>query len=272
MKLTADQIREYKERGFILIPDLFDGEEIEILRHQLMSMGAEEGVMREKDDGPLRIVFRTHDANSPTHRPGFEALSKDPRLLEPAQQLLEARDLYVFHSKCNLKEAIDGEMWQWHQDFGAWERDGIKSPDGMVTVLTMLNEATEIGGCLYFIPGSHKEGLIEPTRDEKTTSYGIWKIPTADMVALVEKYGEPVPIVGKPGTVAFFHPYILHGSGHNMSTHSRWQTYMVYNQAANKPETVENPRPAYVVARDYTPLPMGSESDIRASKTSRAMA
>ena len=272
MKLTDEQLREYRERGFLVFNDLFSAEEVDILRRQLSSMANEEGVMREKGDGPLRIVFRTHDANSPTHRPAFEALSKDPRILEPSQQLLKDNDLYVWHSKCNLKEAIDGEVWQWHQDFGAWGKDGVKSPEGMVTVLCMLNEATEIGGCLYFIPGSHKEGLIEPQRDEKTTSYGIWKIPTKDMVALVEKYGEPVPIVGKPGTVAFFHPYILHGSGHNMSTHSRWQTYMVYNQVANKPNPKEEPRPAYVVGRDYTPLPMGNEGDIVASAKSRETA
>ena len=85
MKLTDEQLREYRERGFLVFNDLFSAEEVDILRRQLSSMANEEGVMREKGDGPLRIVFRTHDANSPTHRPAFEALSKDPRILEPSQ-------------------------------------------------------------------------------------------------------------------------------------------------------------------------------------------
>jgi ectoine hydroxylase len=265
MKLTPGQIREYDERGFIILPELLDAEELDILRRQLASTGEGEGVMREKGNGPLRIVFRTHDPKSPTHLPAFEALARDPRLLEPSQQVLRDENLYVWHSKCNMKEAIDGEMWQWHQDMGAWAQDGVQSPDGLTTVLMMLNEATEIGGCLYFVPGSHKAGLIKPSLDEKSTSYSIWKIPAQDMIDLVAKYGEPVPIVGKPGTVVLFHPYILHGSGHNMSTHSRWHVYMVYNQVENKPLPRENQRPEYVVARDYTPLRLGTTDAIRRS-------
>jgi len=66
-----------------------------------------------------------------------------------------------YHTKCNLKTAIDGSVWAWHQDFGTWKRDGVQRPR-LTTALIMLDEPTELNGCLYFIPGSHKEGNLEP--------------------------------------------------------------------------------------------------------------
>ena len=76
--------------------------------------------MTREKSGVVRTVFRVHDPKSPTRSAPFEALARLPRILEPAQQLLRDDALYVYHSKCNMKEAIKGEIWQWHQDYGAW--------------------------------------------------------------------------------------------------------------------------------------------------------
>jgi ectoine hydroxylase len=165
MKLTDVQIAEYQERGFLVFPNLVDPHEIEILRADLgrvAGLQAEE-VTREKS-GVVRTVFRVHDPKSPTASAPFEALARLPRILGPAQQLLRDDTLYVYHSKCNMKEAIKGEIWQWHQDYGAWRNDGVPTPN-MTTALLMLDEASEIGGCLYFIPGSHTLGRFEAELD-----------------------------------------------------------------------------------------------------------
>ena len=42
-------------------------------------------------------------------------------------------ELYLHHSKLNMKSAIEGSAWPWHQDFHSWHLDGIKQPD-MVTL------------------------------------------------------------------------------------------------------------------------------------------
>lgn len=265
MKLTQAQVEEYDARGFITLPGLIAPEELEILRAELAQLVPEDrdGIIREKS-GAVRTVFRVHDMEGPTGLPSYSALARVPRLLEPVQQVLRDEKVYVYHTKCNLKESIEGEIWQWHQDFGYWQTDGVRSADGMTTALLMLSEATEIGGCLYFIPGSHKQGHIEPTLDETTTSYKLWTVPKPDVIGMMEKYGDPVPIVGKPGTVVLFHPHIVHGSGHNMSRHSRWHIYVVYNQQKNKPVPNPNPRPEWVVSRNYRPLDMAGDGDILA--------
>ena len=67
----------------------------------------------------------------------------------------------MHHFKLNMKAAIEGTIWQWHQDYMSWQMDGIARPD-MTTMMVMMEDATEIGGCLYFLPGSHKMGRIDP--------------------------------------------------------------------------------------------------------------
>jgi ectoine hydroxylase len=81
------------------------------------------------------------------------------------------------------------------------------------------------------------------------------------LIEIMEKNADPVAIVGKPGTVVFFHPTILHGSGHNMSRHDRWQIYYVYNKVANRPINVDSPRPDYVRSTNWNALQLG-EDDI----------
>ncbi|MBV9859151.1 MAG: phytanoyl-CoA dioxygenase family protein [Alphaproteobacteria bacterium] len=262
MQLTQEQVAAYDRDGFLVFPDLISPAEIALLRQDLRRAAAipTEEVVREKT-GAVRTVFRVHHPDSPTASLPFQRLATLPRVLRPAQQVLRDDALYVYHSKCNLKEAIDGEIWQWHQDYGSWQLDGVPTPN-MATSLLMLDEATEIGGCLYFIPGSHKLGRVPAVLDDKTTSYKLWKIPTPRLIEIMEECGDSVPITGKAGTVVLFHCNILHGSGHNMSRHSRWHIYTVYNPVANRPGRVENPRPEWVVSRDHRPLRLGSDHDI----------
>lgn len=260
MQLTETQIKEYQENGFIILDGLLTPEEVEAARSDIsrMSQADTDHIVREKS-GTVRTIFRSHDPKSPTHSKPFATMARLPRILQPVQDLLKSDDLYVYHSKLNFKDAIDGAIWQWHQDYGYWKVDGVPSADGMTTALVMLNEATEMGGCLYFIPGSHKLGRLDPEMDETTTSYKLWTVPKSQMIDLMGKLGEGVPIVGKPGTVVLFHPNIVHGSGHNMSSRARWQMYFVYNRQDNKPDNVENPRPEYVCSRLFDPVHIGDE-------------
>ncbi len=134
----------------------------------------------------------------------------------------------------------------------------MPAPD-LTTALVMLDEPTEASGCLYFIPGSHKVGNLEPEMDDKTTSYKLWVVPKQRLLDIMEHSPEPVAITGKPGTTVFFHCNILHGSGHNLSRHDRWAIYFVYNRVANRPGEVLTPRPDYVRSTNFAPLPIGPD-------------
>lgn len=249
--LTERQIAQYDRDGFLILPDWFSAAEVAAMKAELgrLSQIRSDEVTREKT-GAARTVFRVHDRESPTASDVYWAATRLPRTLGVARQVTREEKLYLHHSKCNLKAAVDGAIWQWHQDFGSWQVDGIARPD-MTTLMAMVDEATEMGGCLYFLPGSHKYGRADAWLDSETTGYKIW-VPTKERVLeLMAELGDPVPVVGKPGTAALIHPNLLHGSGHNMSPRSRWHVYLVYNPCANRPAEVETPRPEWVRSRKW---------------------
>ncbi|BDE06592.1 hypothetical protein WPS_18680 [Vulcanimicrobium alpinum] len=124
----------------------------------------------------------------------------------------------------------------------------------------MLDEATEMGGCLCFVPGSHKHGVLPAAKDQTTTSYPQWAVEKEPMRAFLRANPAPVAITGGPGTAVLFHCNIVHGSGHNLSANDRWHVYVAYNPSANQPDPIPpHPRPDYVVSRNYAPLEIGAD-------------
>ncbi|MEA2689833.1 MAG: hypothetical protein QOJ39_505 [Candidatus Eremiobacteraeota bacterium] len=254
MKLSPKHLEQFERDGFLIFEDLVDEAELAVLREDLRRLCAveTESVTREKS-GSARTVWRFHESDGPTASPAFRSLSRTRKILEPVQQLVGEDDVYIYHSKANIKPAIDGTVWMWHQDYASWVFDGVPASN-MATSLIMLEEATEFSGCLYFIPGSHRLGVLPPALDTVTTSWPLWTVPKDRMLTLLRELPPPVPIVGKPGTVVFFHCNIVHASGHNLSANDRWHIYFVYNPVSNKPKPVEKPRADWVVSRNYEPL------------------
>jgi ectoine hydroxylase len=261
MTLSDAQVAQFDRDGFLLFPNLFDKDEIRLLKSELARVAAvdSDAIVRERT-GALRTVYRTHEPDGPTYSPAFSRLARTPRLLGPARQVLNEDELYIYHAKCNIKTAIDGTVWLWHQDYGYWQHDGVPTPN-MATFLVMLDEATELGGCLYLIPGSHKLGTKDAYRDETTTSYPQWTIRKQIIRDVLRTSPAPVPIVGEPGTGVLFHCQVVHASGHNLAANDRWHVYMAYNPCANRPDPIpDKPRPDYVVSRNYKPL-VAAEDD-----------
>ena len=262
MELTSQQRAEYERNGFLLFPQLFCAAEIAVLKDELQRLCQYQGeeVVRERTGTP-RMVFRTHDADSPTASSAFHALARLPRILGPAQQVLGDDALYIHHTKCNVKEAIDGTAYQWHQDYGRWMYDGIPQAN-MTTMMVMLEGASEMGGCLYFLPQSHKLGRAEPEWDDKTSSYGTWIVPKETILKAMAECPDPVAVTGPPGSAALFHCNLMHGSGHNLSKHARWHAYTAFNTVANHARPVEKPRSVWVRGTDFTPLRMVADDAI----------
>lgn len=263
MQLTQAQLEAFDRDGFLRFENLFDPQEVATLKAEIARTGSsdDDAIVRERT-GALRTVFRSHDAQSPTYSPVFDRLTRTPRLLGPARQVLHDDDLYVYHTKSNIKTAIDGTVWLWHQDYGYWQYDGVPR-DTMATFLVMLDEATEMGGCLYFVPGSHKTGVQPAYKDEVTTSYPQRTIEKEALRAFLRANPAAVPIVGSPGTAVLFHCNVVHASGHNLSPNDRWHVYVAYNPCANKPNPVPaDPRPEWVVSTNYAPLEIYSDDRI----------
>ena len=91
---------------------------------------------------------------TPTTRPSAGS-ARHPRLIQPVEQLF-GEPLYMHQFKINAKAPFDGELWQWHQDYGNWARDdGMPEPRAM-NIAVFLDEVMAVNGPLMFIPRSHK--------------------------------------------------------------------------------------------------------------------
>lgn len=261
MELTAAQLAQYERDGFLIFPNLFAAAEIAVLRQEVarLSQIHTEEITREHTGG-VKSIFRVHETDGITRSAPFRALVRTPRVLRPVRQVLGTDQTYVYHTKINAKPAIEGTPWMWHQDYNSWSKDGCPRPD-MATFNVMLNDTSEFSGGLYIIPGSHRLGLLESVQDT-STAYKLWAIPKDRMIEALRASPTPVPVTGRAGTAVLFHCNVLHASGHNLSAEDRWHIYVSCNAVANKPVLGPNPRPDWVVSRNWHPLPIEDDSGV----------
>src|SRR6516164_5078089 len=66
--------------------------------------------------------------------------------------------------------AFEGDVWQWHQDYGTWARDDGMPQARAMNIAVFLDEVMPINGALMLIPKSHKQGVLAAGHDEETTS------------------------------------------------------------------------------------------------------
>ena len=162
MQLTPDQLKEFDEQGYLFFPNCFSEEEIALLRDDaeaILKLDRKE-VWREKSGAP-RTAFAAHTFNET-----FRLLACHPRLVEPLRQLF-GEDVYVHQFKLNAKAAFEGDVWQWHQDYGTWARDdGMPEPRAM-NIAVFLDEVMPINGALMVIPKSHKQGVLAAGHDTR---------------------------------------------------------------------------------------------------------
>ena len=141
-------------------------------------------IWREKTGAP-RTAFAAH-----TFSEVFSLLARHPRLVEPLRQLF-GEDVYVHQFKLNAKAAFEGEVWQWHQDYGTWHRDdGMPQPRAM-NIALFLDEVLPFNGPLMFIPKSHKCGTLAAGHDTSTTSYPLWTLDNETVTRLAREAAGP---------------------------------------------------------------------------------
>jgi L-proline 4-hydroxylase len=247
MKLTDDQVAEFRERGYLMLPGLFRAPELAVLRHaagQVYAMDRKE-VVREKDGKTARTAFAAH-----TYHEAFRRLGRHPRLVEPVEQLLDG-PIYMHQYKVNAKAAFDGDVWQWHQDYGTWARDDAMPEPRAMNIAVFIDEVSEFNGPLWLIPGSHVEGVFEAGHDVATTSYPLWTLDKETVARLVDR-GGIYSAKGPEGSMLMFHGNLVHGSPPNMSPFPRSIVYLSLCHVENHIRRFK--RPEWIAHRDFAPI------------------
>jgi len=252
MNLTKEQKEVFDKEGYLFFPSIFSQKEVQNLLHAVPELYKirEEYNFREKGSDAVRTNFAAHLYSTP-----FAKLARHPRMIQPVEDLLQEK-LYMHQFKINGKMAFEGDVWQWHQDYGTWFNDDLMPSARAMNVAIFLDEVTEFNGPLLFIPGSHKKGVIKAKHDLTTTSYPLWTIDNDLIRQLVDRAGGRkggiVSPQGPAGSMIIFHSCLVHASSNNLSPFNRISVYLSLCAVSNHIRRFK--RKEYIAHRDFTPI------------------
>jgi len=246
MELSQQQIEEFDKTGYLFFPDAFSAAETDVLKRAAVDVYQQqrEEVWRETS-GVARTAFAAH-----TYNDAFRRLGAHPRLIKPVMQLLHG-PVYMHQYKVNAKAAFDGDVWQWHQDYGTWARDDLMPEPRAMNIAVFLDDVTAANGPLIFLPGSHKHGVVDAGHDLDTTSYPLWTLDRDTVTELYQQGGCVAP-TGKAGSMLLFSSLLVHASPANISPMDRTIVYLSLCHVDNHIRQFK--RPEWVAHRDFTAI------------------
>ncbi len=251
MKIEAADITRFHKQGYLLMEDVLEDKKVEKLSDALNEISGNVGPEFFRDDsGAIRTIFSPE-----TFSEEINELISDSSLVEPLMSLFD-EPFYLFQSKFNNKKSLASGVWTWHQDFTFWEEDGMLEAKA-ITVAIYLSDVSAFSGPIICVPGTQKHGRIEcllnnpdGVHDENLK----YIITPETLKEVTNSYGGIKSTESKKGSVLFFHSNLLHASFQNMYYDDRKILMFTYNPISNKAKHISNPRPEYMVKRDYTPI------------------
>jgi ectoine hydroxylase len=254
MKLTPEQRAQFERDGYLFFPGHFSPEETKALTDAVPDLYSKREAfnVREKGSDAVRTNFAAHLISEP-----FARLARHPRMVSPVMDLFE-EEVYMHQFKINGKMAFEGQVWQWHQDYGTWLNDDLMPTERAMNVAIFLDDVNEHNGPLMFIPGSHRKGVVDAKHDLTTTSYPLWTVDNDLIAQLVDraggKEGGIVSPKGPAGSMILFHSCLVHASGSNLSPFNRVAVYLSLCAVSN--HIRRHKRPEYIAHRNFTPIEM----------------
>lgn len=208
-RLTADQVRFYRENGYLSGVKVLSDEQLAVLRNELAELidpahpGHElfyEFHANESAD-PSQVLF--HALGAWRIKPALHDLLWNPAFLVPASQLLGG-PVRFWHDQIFYKPARHGGVVIWHQDYSYWTRT---TPVAHISCWIGLDDSTRANGCVHYVPGSHRWPLLP------RASFANHMDAILDALAPEQRANfKPVPIELKAGECSFHHSFMVHGS------------------------------------------------------------
>jgi ectoine hydroxylase-related dioxygenase (phytanoyl-CoA dioxygenase family) len=210
--ITTAQTEQYKEKGYLVVPDLFSKEEIAALRKETADIfrgkrGVVDGMLHTDDHTNDEEVLKKYVAIHFPHKisPVIHKSLFHRGVLDVLKNVI-GPDVKCMQSMLFVKGP--GKAGQsWHQDeFYIPTRD-----KSLIGVWIAIDDATVDNGCLWIIPG--RPGYIMKRVENSLNEYA--DVDTVDVTAVE---GEAIPVEVKSGSVVFFNGYTLHSSRRNKTT------------------------------------------------------
>jgi ectoine hydroxylase-related dioxygenase (phytanoyl-CoA dioxygenase family) len=224
--LTREQVDEFYERGFVLVPGVFASAEIEEMRaafERLRKMASRLGESGMHRGSQFVLEHGAEGCGHPSMRihrivwcgaaePLLSRYGMDRRLLAMASQILGSSEMNQLINQVHFKEPGDGVEFPWHQDsthrrFGQESWRDMNGRGSYVQTVTAIDAMTEDNGPLHLIPGSCRLGHVAADAEGR--------LPSA------LDAGSAVVATMEEGSVLLFGPYTFHSSPPNRSARPR---------------------------------------------------
>ncbi|WP_235884613.1 phytanoyl-CoA dioxygenase family protein [Pedobacter hiemivivus] len=218
-KLNEEQVECYREHGYVSGIKFLDEAQILILRDELDAI-----INPQHPGSALFHQFYSNESSDPNAvlfhalgawrvTPGFHDVLWNPAFVMAASQLLGNKAVRFWHDQLFYKPAQHGGVVAWHQDYSYWTRT---IPMHHLTCWVGLDDATTENGCLYYVPDSHRWGLLDKPELAGEMDGLLGQLTEQQMAEF-----KPVPIELKKGYGTFHHPLLVHGSYENKSLNRR---------------------------------------------------
>ena len=208
-KLTEEQKRDYTKNGYLYYGRVLTKEGFKKILKECMQVWLVEKGPFDSNATWLQnaLLPNIHHKSETVRRLYFSG-----PLVDIAEQLI-GPNIKGATSQLTFKMHGDTKTFEWHQDNSYGELD----PYNAITFLIALDDVNENNGCLWLIPGSHKNGQIEVgdlgTKKERNKKSEIALDDIDENLA--------VPIKMQAGDCLFFHCWMLHQSHGNFSDRDR---------------------------------------------------
>ncbi len=215
--IAKERIEFYRQNGFVQIPDVFTGEDLQELRDAVAGAVQEESrqdAPADQKSGYARIFIQKVDL---WHRHANVARYVTCRRLGNLAARLTGRPMRLWHDHALFKEPLEGNKTPWHQDVHYWPHN---EKGQQLSVWIALKDATTHNGCMSFIPGTHRLSSIEP----------INLAEPQDIFSLAPEFKgvKPKTCELKAGSVTFHNGLTFHYAGPNKSDSMREAIAVLY--------------------------------------------
>jgi len=226
--LTGDQLAEYQEQGYLYIGQTLTEQGLQQMRDQAMVVWAKE---KGPFDPQKTWLQNALVPNIHHHAPLVRQYYFNGPLVGVAQQLI-GPNIKAATSQLTFKMRGNIKPFAWHQDNAYGELD----PYNAISCLTALDDANLENGCLWLVPGSHKEGQADYVHTIANKQSGLPVEMSVD-----ERRGVPMPM--RAGDCLLFHCHMLHKSEGNSSLDSDRRILFVRYADADAVEVYYDRRP-----------------------------
>ncbi len=223
MKLSDEEKRAFYEGGFVVRRGVFRDDEIRATRAALERLYATAQTLRSTGDHdgaffalgarPEGAVVVQRVVWAGGAEPVLLRLSEDPRLVEPALDLLGTSECEQLLCQAHYKMPNDGVAFDWHQDIQHRDKGGdtwrdVNGRGSFVQTILLVDDMTEENGPLEFLP--KEAASLDATGRLVKEGDGV----RVDV-------SRAISVTGRAGDVLVFGPYAVHGSTPNQSSSPR---------------------------------------------------